>query len=163
VEVPGPNGKVTVFVYKNGCRVNGNTTIELNNVLSAEASCMLQVRDFKVDMTTDLLIRALALQGVRLGELHLTCRRLHTVPLQERYSCALRFSGPSGKLIREWIWRGNPEVVIVRCVGNTAEAAQDLMNELRQRGIQFKDEHQLDFSTYVDDAGESRWGLQFKF
>lgn len=163
VEVPGPNGKVTVFVYKNGCRVNGNASIDINDTLSAEASCALQVRDWKVDMTTDLLIKALGPEGVRLGELHLTCRRLHTAPPQERYSCALRFSGPTGKLIRQWIWRGNPEVVIVRCVGDTAEAVQDLVKEMRQRGIQFKDEHQLDFTTYLDDSGQTRWGLQFSF
>jgi hypothetical protein len=163
VEVPGPYGEVHIFVYKNGCRVDGNAAIDLNNGITAGASCTLQVKEMKVDITADLLVKALAPEGIQLGELYLSCRRLHSMPLREKYSCELRFSGPTGKLVREWTWKGNPELVVVQCVGNTTEALQDLMEELGERGIKFKEEHQPGFTTYTDDSGQVRWGFKLRF
>lgn len=163
IEVPGPYGEVYVFVYKNGCRVEGKSTIDLSNGVTAGASCKLQVKEMKVDMSLELILKALAPEGVQLGELHLSCRRLSTKPVRERYSCELRSAGPTGKVLRQWTWQGNPEVVIVRCVADTTEAVQDLVKALHQRGIKFKDEHQPEFTTFRDDSDEVRWGLKLTF
>ena len=162
IKVRLPSGAVDVYYYQGGCAVSGTTgVVNPGGGVYTNGTCQINGEVISIDAS--VVARALRPGGLRIGSAHLTCSRVNRPNGMSVYSCTLRVNGPTGNIISQWDWSGQPERYIVGCVQDTARAIDDFIDTNVENIREWCIKHELKGTIAPDGQGGICAGLEIRF
>jgi len=162
IKVRLPSGAIDVHYYRGGCAVSGTTgVVRPGGGLYTSGTCQITGQIISIDANVVLL--ALRPGGTMIGSGHLTCSRVNRPNGQSVYSCTLRLNGPTGDVIRQWDWSGQPERYILGCAQDAADALDNFIDTNIDNLREWCKKHDPKGTIQPDGEGGLCARIEFKF